>query len=81
MLILVRKENEKVLMPALGITITVCRLKGDKVCLGIDAPREVEIQREEVLQRILLGQILQAPPAIAADLVLPPEPAGRVLAS
>ena len=35
-----------------GITITVLEVAGDKVRVGIEAPPDVEIHRQEVLDKI-----------------------------
>ena len=51
MLILTRRVNET-LMIGDGITITVLGVKGGQVRLGINAPRDVAIHREEVLHRM-----------------------------
>ena len=48
MLVLSRKENEKLVFPTLGITIEVVRIQGNKTRLGIDAPPEVPVLRHEV---------------------------------
>ena len=48
MLVLSRRESEKVLLPALGITIEVTRIQGKTVRLGIDAPDEIRIVRGEL---------------------------------
>ena len=48
MLVLSRKEAEKVLFPALGITIEVNRVQGKTVRLGIHAPDEIRIIRAEL---------------------------------
>ena len=47
MLVLSRKENETIVIGE--ITITVIRIKGNRVAVGIDAPREVEVVRGELL--------------------------------
>jgi len=47
MLVLSRKKDEKIIIGG-GITIMVIEIRGDKVRLGIDAPREVSVHREEV---------------------------------
>ena len=52
MLILTRAVGERLVFPDLGITITVAEIKGNKVRIGIDAPREVRVNREEVQRRI-----------------------------
>lgn len=48
MLVLSRRENEKVLFPNLGITVEVVAVKGKNVRLGIDAPSEIRIIRSEL---------------------------------
>lgn len=48
MLILSRREAEKVLFPKLGITIEVTRVQGRTVRLGIEAPDEIRIIRAEL---------------------------------
>ena len=48
MLVLTRKEDQKILFPALGISLQVVRIKGSSVRLGIDAPEEVRIVRDEL---------------------------------
>lgn len=51
MLILTRRIGES-LMIGDQITITVLNIKGNQVRLGIDAPKDVSVHREEVYQRI-----------------------------
>jgi carbon storage regulator CsrA len=48
MLILSRKESEKVVFPTLGITVELLRVRGNKARLGIDAPAEVPVLRAEL---------------------------------
>ncbi len=48
MLVLSRKEKERILFPTLGITVEVVRTGANKVQLGIDAPREIRIIRDEL---------------------------------
>ena len=50
MLILTRKEGETITIGE-DIQIKVLAVQGGKVRLGIEAPREVSVNREEVLQR------------------------------
>lgn len=45
MLVLTRKLNESIVI-ADNITITVVEIRGDKVRLGIEAPKEVSIVRD-----------------------------------
>src|SRR4051794_464238 len=48
MLVLSRKENEKVLFPNLGIAMQILRVGGGKVRLGIEAPGNVAVVRHEI---------------------------------
>lgn len=48
MLVLSRKETDKVMFPTLGITVEVLRIRGNTTRLGIDAPSDVPIQRHEL---------------------------------
>jgi carbon storage regulator CsrA len=48
MLVLSRKENEKILFPHLGIALQILRLNGGKVRLGIEAPDDVSVVRHEI---------------------------------
>ena len=52
MLILTRKQGERICIGGRSITITVLDLENNFVRLGIDAPPDVSIYREEVQQRI-----------------------------
>ena len=47
MLVLSRKEHERLYIGS-DITVTVRRIAGSRVTLGIDAPRKVNIRRGEV---------------------------------
>ena len=48
MLILSRREAEKVLFPGLGISVEITRVQGRSVRLGIQAPDEIRIIRGEL---------------------------------
>ncbi len=53
MLVLSRKKNEQIVIGAQGeITITVVEIRGDKVRLGIGAPQDVPVHRQEVYDAI-----------------------------
>jgi len=52
MLILTRRIGEKLIIGE-NVTVTVLGVKGNQVRIGIDAPRDVQVDREEVHQRIL----------------------------
>jgi carbon storage regulator len=51
MLVLTRKLGETVVIGG-GITLTVLELRNDSIRLGIDAPRNVDIHRGEVLAAV-----------------------------
>ncbi len=50
MLVLSRKVGEKIVIPGLEAEITVVAVKGRAVRLGIMAPSEVSVRREEVMR-------------------------------
>jgi carbon storage regulator len=51
MLVLSRKKNESIVIDD-KIVLTVVEIRGDKVRLGIEAPRDVPIHRSEVYEAI-----------------------------
>lgn len=51
MLVLSRKKNETIVINS-DITVTVVEIRGDKVRLGIVAPKEVAVHRQEVYEAI-----------------------------
>ena len=51
MLILTRRVGESVVIGT-DVTVTVLRVKGNQVRLGVDAPKSVSVQREEIFHRI-----------------------------
>jgi carbon storage regulator len=51
MLILTRRVNET-LMIGSEITVTVLGVKGNQVRLGVNAPRDIAVHREEIFERI-----------------------------
>lgn len=51
MLVLSRKKNESIIIND-HITVTVVEIRGDKVRLGIEAPKDVTVHRREVYEAI-----------------------------
>ena len=51
MLVLSRKRDEKIVIGE-NIVITVIEVRGDKVRLGIEAPSDVPVHRQEVFDAI-----------------------------
>ncbi len=56
MLVLSRKKNEKIIIRD-DITIVIVEIRGDKVRLGIEAPKDVTVHREEVFNAIKNGEV------------------------
>ncbi len=52
MLVLSRKVSERILVPNFNVVLTVLSVKGNKVRLGISAPADVAVYREESWRRI-----------------------------
>jgi carbon storage regulator len=72
MLVLSRKKNESIVINN-DITITVVEIRGDKVRLGIVAPKDVPVHRQEVWEAIH-GQAAPTPSVVAN----PADAAGHV---
>ena len=51
MLVLTRKPGQEVVIDG-GIRITIVAVKGDRIRLGVTAPPEVRVDRDEVHQRV-----------------------------
>lgn len=52
MLVLSRKIGEKIVIPQQNITLTVLEIRGDRIRLGITAPADVTVHRQEIWQKI-----------------------------
>lgn len=63
MLVLSRKKNESIIINN-NITVTVVEIRGDKVRLGIVAPKEVPVHRQEVFDAIHGKTEAPAAPAV-----------------
>ncbi|GAB1260199.1 carbon storage regulator CsrA [Aurantivibrio plasticivorans] len=51
MLVLSRKTGEKILIGD-DVSITVLAVRGNQVRLGIEAPKDIDVHREEIFNRI-----------------------------
>jgi len=58
MLVLSRKKNESIVIND-DITIVVVEIRGDKVRLGVEAPKEVPVHRREVFDAIRRNEAAQ----------------------
>jgi len=66
MLVLARKPNESIIIGD-SIAVTVLGIEGDQVKLGITAPKEIPIHRQEVYEQIKKANI-EAAKSSPADL-------------
>lgn len=70
MLILTRRVGETVMIGD-DVTVTILGVKGNQVRVGVNAPRDVAVHREEIFERIKReeqgGGISSARPSIALD--------------
>ncbi len=62
MLILTRRVGESVMIGD-DITLTVVEVRGDAIRLGIDAPRNVDVHREEVYRELKAANQRAASPS------------------
>ena len=51
MLVLSRRESEKILFPSLGISVEVVKVQGRKTRLGINAPADIPVLRHECAEK------------------------------
>src|SRR5690349_706677 len=68
MLVLSRKKNESIVINN-DVVVTVVEIRGDKVRLGVVAPKEVPVHRQEVYDAIHIDRTWAPPP--------PPPPPAR----
>jgi len=70
MLVLSRKEGEGIQIGS-NVTVTVVEIRGNKIRLGINAPRDVPVHRDEVLRAIALIEEAQPSPEESENPVQP----------
>lgn len=64
MLVLTRKKDESIVIAG-NIRISVVSVDGNKVKIGIEAPRDVRIDRQEIHDAIAAGSPAPAKPQFA----------------
>ncbi len=70
MLVLSRKKDESIVINN-DITIVVVEIRGDKVRLGVEAPKEVPVHRREVFEAIVRGEPVDAGSSVTVKAVEP----------
>jgi carbon storage regulator len=78
MLVLTRRANQSIMIGH-DVVVTVLEVRGDQVRLGIRAPREVDVHREEVFAALQSANRSAASPSGDAmkslEQIRPPTPA------
>jgi carbon storage regulator len=64
-LVLTRRANQSIMIGH-DIVITVLEVRGDQIRLGIRAPRDIDVHREEVFKELQAANRLAASPKQAA---------------
>jgi carbon storage regulator len=62
-LVLTRKCNEQIVLPELGVTITILDVRGDKVRVGVSAPSDAKVYRQEAWSQMDSGNGMGGPHA------------------
>ena len=85
MLVLTRRANQSIMIGQ-DIVVTVLEVRGDQVRIGIKAPRDIDVHREEVFDALRLANQSAAPPSdravhgsdqLTQPAVAPPAPDGN----
>jgi carbon storage regulator len=59
MLVLTRRTNQSIVIGT-DVTITVLEIHGDSVRIGVDAPRSVQVHRQEVFEAVQAANLAAA---------------------
>jgi carbon storage regulator len=78
MLVLSRKKNESIIINN-DVIVTVVEIRGDKVRLGIVAPKEVPVHRQEVFEAIHGKSPSSAAPTPVVVHNKPVDPSGQAV--
>jgi carbon storage regulator len=65
MLVLTRKLGERILVPHCALALTVVAIEGNTVKLGITAPTDVDVYREELWRKVRAEKV--APRSLAGS--------------
>jgi carbon storage regulator len=76
MLILTRRVGETVMIGN-DVTVTILGVKGNQVRVGVNAPRDVAVHREEIFERIKREGQQDGPVEAATTSTASPRGAGR----
>lgn len=78
MLVLTRRANQSIVIGG-DIVVTVLEVKGDQIRLGITAPRDVQVHRDEIyaaLSEANRGSVVNGPVAPGIPAPRAPRPRG-----
>lgn len=59
-MVLTRQANEEIVFPQLGIKVKLVKMTGDKVRIGVEAPRDIIVLRGELMTEEIGRQFQEA---------------------